>query len=827
MKKTLLLIIFVLATSASAFAQFTAGNLTVYRYGDGSPLVNGGRVPVFIDEYNPVTGAKVRTISISRTANGTNYGLEGLGLTTGGTFEAEGYPLLSRTGETLSIIGYNPAQTGQFVIGTINAAGDVNTSTLVASSDAIGSPRSAVTEGNAVYFNGYQNGVRYKILGTNTASTKVSNEQNSPRVLAIGETSLGAGPTVAVKVFAPNASTNIPSANLPTTSVAFSTTPNLPGGAPVVSAHQVLVFKSITGRTLIYVLDDNGGSPLIKKYRSNASGSDWVSFGNIAVPTNTKSMAGVYSSTGVTLYFTTYANPNAGSASQLYAFTNSFTASNEAETAANMTGTARLIATASANTTFRGVTLAPVYGKLPTDLVANVISLNEVRLNWKDNSTTETGFEIARSTDGINFSLLATVAQNVITYTDQTAVAGTTYYYKVRGVEPSGPIIYSNTVNVTAGSGILTGIRLDAQTLYENQPVGTVAGKLFPLPASITGVTYTLVAGAGGEDNAKFQISGNELRTNTMLDFEAQHIYNVRLRVTSSSNFNYEQTFQVTINDVNERPTITAIGNQSACAGTEEKIIALSGITAGPEAGQLLTASISSDQPAAFQSLQVNLLAGGNGEIRYRLNANATGEPIITITLKDNGGVANGGVDTHVENFTLKIYPFPTVTITSDGGNAVDKGTTVRLTAAGGTAYEWEANGSIIGATNTATVTVRPQVNATYKVVVKNEGGCASVAEFTLKVSDNYNIVTAANLVSPNGDGVNDFWVIKNIDMYPESSVSVFDRAGRVIFSKKGYQNDWDGSVGGSSLKEDVYYYIIDFGAGLPKKKGSLTMLRN
>ncbi|RYF26849.1 MAG: T9SS type B sorting domain-containing protein [Flavobacteriales bacterium] len=825
--KKIFLIVAILAMGYAAFAQFTAGNIAVYRYGDGTALVNGGRVPVFIDEYNPVTGVKVRTIAVSRTANGVNYGLEGLGLTTGGTFEAEGYPLLSRNGETLSIIGYNPAQAGQFVIGTINAAGDVNTSTLVASADAIGSPRSAVTEGNAVYFNGYQNGVRYKMLGTSTASTRVSNDQNAPRVLTIAETSFGPTPTVAVKLFAPNASTTIPSANLPSSSVAFANAPNIPGGAPVVTAHQVLVFKSATGRTLIYVLDDNGGSPLIKKYRSNASGSDWVAFGNIAVPANTKSIAGAYSSTGVALYFTTYANPSAGNASQLYVFANNFTAANEAETAANMTGTPALIATAPANTTFRGVTLAPAYGKVPTNLAANVIALNEVKLTWNDNSTTETGFEIARSTDGVNFSPLATVSANVVTYTDNTVVAGTTYYYKVRGVEVGGPIIYSNTVNVIAGTGIITGLSFTTQTLHENQPVGTVTGQFSAVPASITNVTYALVAGTGDVDNSKFQISGNQLQTNALLDFEAQPIYRLRVRVTSSSNFTYEQAIQVSINDVNEAPTVAQIANQTVCAGTDEHVIALTGITAGPETGQTLTATVSANQQAIFQSLQVNLLGGGNGEIRYRLNANATGEPEISLTVKDNGGTANGGVDIYSTKFNLKIYEYPTVAITSDKGNSVDKGVAVRLTAIGGTIFQWESNGSIVGSNNTAEITVRPSVKTTYKVTVANAAGCASVAEFTLDVTDNFNIVTVANLVSPNGDGVNDFWVIKNIDMYPQSSIRVFDRAGRVIFNKIGYQNDWDGRVGGASLKEDTYYYIIDFGAGVPKKKGSLTMMNN
>jgi hypothetical protein len=131
MKKNLLFVM-CMATSLSAFAQFTPGNLAVYRYGNGTDaLANGIRVPVFVDEYNPTTGSKVNTIAIPQTASGANYGLEGLGLTSAGLFEREGYPVLSRDGFTLSIIGHHPNQNGQFVIGTINAAGSVSTNTLV------------------------------------------------------------------------------------------------------------------------------------------------------------------------------------------------------------------------------------------------------------------------------------------------------------------------------------------------------------------------------------------------------------------------------------------------------------------------------------------------------------------------------------------------------------------------------------------------------------------------------------------------------------------------------------------------------------------------
>jgi gliding motility-associated-like protein len=86
--------------------------------------------------------------------------------------------------------------------------------------------------------------------------------------------------------------------------------------------------------------------------------------------------------------------------------------------------------------------------------------------------------------------------------------------------------------------------------------------------------------------------------------------------------------------------------------------------------------------------------------------------------------------------------------------------------------------------------------------------------------------VTAGNLLTPNGDGKNDTWFIKNIDLYPNNTVTVFDRSGKIMFTKKGYNNDWDGNYNGEPLKEDTYYYVIDLGPGDKKVKGYITVLK-
>ena len=82
---------------------------------------------------------------------------------------------------------------------------------------------------------------------------------------------------------------------------------------------------------------------------------------------------------------------------------------------------------------------------------------------------------------------------------------------------------------------------------------------------------------------------------------------------------------------------------------------------------------------------------------------------------------------------------------------------------------------------------------------------------------------------SPNGDGVNDGWVIEGITAYPNSLVQVFNRSGKQVFKKKGYQNDWDGisnqinnNGAGSRLPVGPYLFIIDLGDGSQPTRGWL-----
>jgi gliding motility-associated-like protein len=62
--------------------------------------------------------------------------------------------------------------------------------------------------------------------------------------------------------------------------------------------------------------------------------------------------------------------------------------------------------------------------------------------------------------------------------------------------------------------------------------------------------------------------------------------------------------------------------------------------------------------------------------------------------------------------------------------------------------------------------------------------------------------------------------------MYPNHTLRIFDKAGRVIFTKVNYANDWDGTFNGSYLADDTYFYILDFNQGLHKFKGFVSIVR-
>jgi gliding motility-associated-like protein len=67
---------------------------------------------------------------------------------------------------------------------------------------------------------------------------------------------------------------------------------------------------------------------------------------------------------------------------------------------------------------------------------------------------------------------------------------------------------------------------------------------------------------------------------------------------------------------------------------------------------------------------------------------------------------------------------------------------------------------------------------------------------------------------SPNGDGMNDVFVIEGLEKYPNNRLCIYNRWGNQILEVKGYKNDWDGKWNGRVLPDGTYFYLFDKGDG-------------
>jgi len=89
------------------------------------------------------------------------------------------------------------------------------------------------------------------------------------------------------------------------------------------------------------------------------------------------------------------------------------------------------------------------------------------------------------------------------------------------------------------------------------------------------------------------------------------------------------------------------------------------------------------------------------------------------------------------------------------------------------------------------------------------------------------------NEFSPNNDGANDTFIIDCIENYPNNKLSVYNRYGSLVYDRKAYNNDWDGTanVSGAINREEklptgTYYYILDIGDNATIKTGWLAITR-
>lgn len=145
----------------------------------------------------------------------------------------------------------------------------------------------------------------------------------------------------------------------------------------------------------------------------------------------------------------------------------------------------------------------------------------------------------------------------------------------------------------------------------------------------------------------------------------------------------------------------------------------------------------------------------------------------------------------------------------------------------------------IISLPTHGTISLNPDGTTTYTP----NAGYVGTDAYTYRVKDKYgyytnvaNVVITINarpqfkiptLFTPNGDGVNDTFVIIGLDQYQQNKLVIVNRWGNEVYNQTNYQNDW----AGTGLNEGTYYYLLQVKNNADTEwktfKGYTTLLRN
>ena len=101
-----------------------------------------------------------------------------------------------------------------------------------------------------------------------------------------------------------------------------------------------------------------------------------------------------------------------------------------------------------------------------------------------------------------------------------------------------------------------------------------------------------------------------------------------------------------------------------------------------------------------------------------------------------------------------------------------------------------------------------------YTATLNGSNGCDSLVTLNLSVlpggaSGCVCIPMIPNAITPNGDGINDKWVISYQNCIRRVSVSVYNRYGNLVYHSDDYKNDWEGTYKSKPCPDGTYYYVI------------------
>ena len=788
-------LIFSFGISGEVLANFTPGNLVIYRVGAGGvdPLINTGN-PVFLDEYTTAGTYTLNTVNLPTTASGANNAL-----ISDGTAIDEGELTLSTDGGYLVLSGYGstipagvPLSTSTSalinrVVGTVDYTEVVNTTTSLTDWGNLGTPRSAVSvDGSAFWLGSDVDGVRYTTLGSTTTTSISTTNTDINQVNIFGGQLMASSATGLIRL-------GTVGSGLPITGPQILA--NLPG-FPVTGSHfSYITFDlnaGVVGEDTMYVTDDVAG--LIYKY-SLVAGT-WTSNGSVIAPF-VRGITGSESGGVVSLFAT---SDDGIGTSNLYSL------SDASGYNGPFTSAVSTIATAAANTAFRGVAFAPLAPNQPpvnsvpaaqitnedTNITfslgnGNLISISDPDAGSADVEVTlsmTNGTISLNGTVGLTFSVGDGVSDASMTFTGtmaaiNTALNGLIYAPTAEYNGADTITLITNDLGNTGSGGALSdtdniGITInavndpptavaDAYSTSEDVQLVVAAAGVLSNDIDVDGPSLTVISGTAPTNGSLTLNSDGSFTYTPLPNFAGvdSFTYTMSDGTTNSSN-----TVTITVTDVNDAPIVTVPGGQATAIDVpitlstgNGNLVSFSDIDVA--AGSMtvtLTATNGTYTLASFAGLvfgvgdgtndatttfsgtlaNVNLALDG---IVFTPTASFTGIANIVVSANDNGNTGVGGALSDTEVVTI------TVSALTDTPTPTPTGVTDTPTPTGPTSTPTESPTITPTSTNTPTPTVVVNDPVVLKTVNISTPVVGQQVVFTLTASNPLTNGTATGVV--------------------------------------------------------------------------------
>jgi hypothetical protein len=246
--------------------------------------------------------------------------------------------------------------------------------------------------------------------------------------------------------------------------------------------------------------------------------------------------------------------------------------------------------------------------------------------------------------------------------TDTTQKSFTASVNAPTNTSPVIATVANQTLNEDIASAPLGITMSDAQTSANNLTVSAASRN-----TDVIADSGLMLAGSGSSRTLSIQPQPNRYGKSL-----------ITLSVTDGGGAIANKSFWVTVNPVNDAPTLDALASLQL-TGDQIETVSLGGIGAGPFDGiQNLTVQASSSDPSIIaQPEVVYYTPGASAELQLMPVSGGSGSVTITVIVKDDGGTASGGQDTVTRTFTVTTGPvvaaaqLPAQTLQTSGASAL------------------------------------------------------------------------------------------------------------------------------------------------------------